>query len=1777
MVDASLGRASTLTRPPTPPRESAEDSTQFPVGNAYQGTLGEQIFLNTPEESPSSSAEYHNGSGGKPPKRVVFSPWTSYHKPLPPSGKTAILEGKLRLLPPSKDCTTSHKSILKVSTNSSGSPLELPRLVLDPSQSVAVMFQSMNHHLNSALRDSRLDSYRTLLGCLSAYEEVPETKSIAENLTGFLEYARRDIFAKHPGTGSADVELASNALKVLATILYTPGLTDAVPYEFATFIVEQAVSCLESHDVPKVMLDHYMQLLARQKLPPKVINSEKASRILNALNGLETRVKGNRVVGLKLMIYQRLHVQVKSLMVPRAADWLGFLISSLSSSIKDIRSRAIAFGSEAALALGTTTAVSQACLEILDRDTPSGPKIVDCLGARLLELLNVKNEGFHVPQIWIIIILFIRSRRRQVEKWDHLTGWLGIMQRAFNSSDAKIKLQANIAWNQFVSVVNIDASASASFIRMIRQPIACQLERKNTDSRLKHAKQLARSTYCNLLYYSFSPGVTHEQLDLCWDAFVVPVLAIRPSMTKSDLDFACEVLGALLHSQQPKVWDQNRAHEQSPMKVEELPCLDPKWIRSRVAKISSLLEDLFPHRDITQSVDVQEIRFSKTWVSFVKAIGDAASKEVKVSMETMTALAHIVSLLNKAWNQSTDEPEVTARRLNFLVSLVNEAVAKLGFRSFAEKRIIRSTGHCFQASETPTSRTGRPRGSLSSPVACIIDIVVNSLHISEPPSTYSDAIETLLAIALRAVNGRGGQLVLLQELAVSTLSSSSKNVACRLKFWECLTNETARGLSLPQVELGVDGNPQYPGYDYREAARLLEPAIREFPNSMYTGWKTLSDAIIDTLEHEGNEEGILLVYTEPLAELIHERGPGICSNDLLKCCTHLLHRARWPTSRQTLERARKLLWGPASVPRGPAPVDPYHHVYLLLEGLLITTYSSLPSFSFDLVAEFISAVDTFLVLCPLSLRAVCLKRLQRGLAAWIEDGQVVAGLDTSDSLKVAITTLRKDLIDVIMSVPKPDSSFLADIEDLLIAGFQSRHQSIVNDFVFMWSRSFTDAESLEYPAKLRDVLAQLRCKVDIGLPGIAEYAETEIMSSPYNFIGSQDEHREQGLEVVRSNRNCFLEQKPPRDHFTPTSGPLRAHTPDAEPSSRKSESTPKGRSRHDDSQVQFAAIDSSPPAAATADPRDLTDRQKEVREGQKQGAAIMFPDIRSSPRTSWSAERPSKLVLHGKQAFAHPLDPDADPSPTFPPGDTAMNDFLVSSPTPSAGRRSPVADQVHEVSLSSPLGSPHPILIERNAGDPGDNVLLREFPGKVAVSDNANSDQIPSCSQPKDDFILHNQVPIRAANKGTDAFTDSPEQQGRAAACSTMDRNDPAGLSNPEVGSSINVGPEQPLTPRRTNDHMQIAVFSRHHLHDGLDGAVDSAMPQAPVTPTEDEQAREQLLRDLEVASSQADSHVPRRRPSLSSPSEAGKKRKDLAGRRTRTPKAVSLPASFVSCEVVVEKRKADEENDDCIIVDDRPAVGEGKPTPLFIKQERSPSPVAISQPSFLKTPAAKNNPTRRRTRSMMAGDSSPPFAAAETKASSTHTDRSKMTERTEQPPRKKRRTEEQESADHATTAEDSYDRAGGNDEPPAKDDPVDLPIHMPTPANETVHAAAEDDLTSSQVEELKKLILNPSHSALVERAAGAQDPSYGFTSGGDTVPNTPHDDDDDQGQIQPTGANPGPARSPGQRMLDRFMLLLHDIRHVTFWPEEERQMVEVAFEVVKNVHDSGRKNTRQA
>lgn len=113
--------------------------------------------------------------------------------------------------------------------------------------------------------------------------------------------------------------------------------------------------------------------------------------------------------------------------------------------------------------------------------------------------------------------------------------------------------------------------------------------------------------------------------------------------------------------------------------------------------------------------------------------------------------------------------------------------------------------------------------------------------------------------------------------------------------------------------------------------------------------------------------------------------------------------------------------------------------------------------------------------------------------------------------------------------------------------------------------------------------------------------------------------------------------------------------------------TPKARARprHDDSQMHFAVIVSSPLVPEAVDSQLLTNHQKEVRERQQFEAGVMFPDLRTTPkiRIREQGDILPTLILRGTQTSQSELN-SVENCTALPAADEISDDVFESSPTP---------------------------------------------------------------------------------------------------------------------------------------------------------------------------------------------------------------------------------------------------------------------------------------------------------------------------------------------------------------------------------------------------------------------------------------------------------------------------------------------------------------------------------
>lgn len=288
---------------------------------------------------------------------------------------------------------------------------------------------------------------------------------------------------------------------------------------------------------------------------------------------------------------------------------------------------------------------------------------------------------------------------------------------------------------------------------------------------------------------------------------------------------------------------------------------------------------------------------------------------------------------------------------------------------------------------------------------------------------------------------------------------------------------------------------------------------------------------------------------------------------------------------------------------------------------------------------------------------------------------VVANSPQTQSLWERICSALKDL--------PAEKLELENIEPLLCAAFRSTHLSVVKITAEMWNHVYDHAEYIQYPEALKEVLVALGSSVDVVRPGLEVLNDGS--NTHLNFVESQEEAN--NLIITPARIEPTPRSRPSTSRRPATSNLSKAtHIAQSSPLARiKSKGrTPKPKLRHEDSQVQFAAIDSSP-VPVEYESQLLTERQKETRERQRDTAAL-FPEMRSSPSTATRKSR-AGASQHELPTGSVALAPGRASTPEH---DGTFEDYLTSTPTPRRGQPMMLPEQDQEMSADPPSSPPEP-------------------------------------------------------------------------------------------------------------------------------------------------------------------------------------------------------------------------------------------------------------------------------------------------------------------------------------------------------------------------------------------------------------------------------------------------------------------------------------------------------
>ncbi|CAK7215793.1 hypothetical protein SBRCBS47491_002604 [Sporothrix bragantina] len=677
----------------------------------------------------------------------------------------------------------------------------------------------------------------------------------------------------------------------------------------------------------------------------------------------------------------------------------------------------------------------------------------------------------------------------------------------------------------------------------------------------------------------------------------------------------------------------------------------------------------------------KEIKVSPDTAAFV---GHAFSLILKIwtnGVPTPATIANVGASSGSiaSTSQATDadntfaSTQFLAAAREFLLTMVDS----LGCLPFTEKQLSKDERNTFVPVATPSQRAGKGHSVTRTPLRHLFSIISSLPPGVQDDEDFADFVESVFAPFFSAKSSQGRR-----ALAFELIQMTPMEALCPYGPWKAVASRIASSLA-PQTSSGGSvgngsgsngtkgshansmgnsyhyyqmslspggggGNTTPAGHEYREVVRVLERGLRSTPRLPWACWQSLFCTLCDRVREDAGEAGLALCVLEPLAKTIMDLRPHPVSPTLpaaaSRAAVELIPLASHPRDRQAVEAAKRRLWGPAIASSGSLTLfDTFDSLYRLTSTVLHQTYVAYDSqnpesveFASTLLKEVAGFFDRFNE--QLSMKALAAS--QDGLADWVRDEETKLGRQSSilDSITLAFNSASMWFERV---GSKNSTVSMVMLEPLLCAAFSSRHRYIVNNALSMWTRIYGNVGELDYPEKLKETLASLQTVVDVPIPGLDIAHVASGGAQQPMFIDSQDD--QDAIITLSSTETNLADAETPRvtakQHATPVQTPLSATSPSSvnraslgsiKKKSKKDQlrrdkpkSTPP-RPRHDDSQIEFTAIDfaSALPSSSAISAKGngvvegsqiLTERQREVRDRQRETNALYSDVMSSSP------------------------------------------------------------------------------------------------------------------------------------------------------------------------------------------------------------------------------------------------------------------------------------------------------------------------------------------------------------------------------------------------------------------------------------------------------------------------------------------------------------------------------------------------------------------------------------
>ncbi|KAF1940304.1 hypothetical protein EJ02DRAFT_513228 [Clathrospora elynae] len=1356
-------------RPPTPPKDQedagADETLQFlddPFGEKPipPRVTTANTLLSTPEQSPSSDLSIPS-SAASTRKRVNFELQTC-----PIAGNKTIAHSwtptrssPLRPLPQTR-VSKPLKSILKPSDGTPTPPPADDAAAAHKFKTFAEMLESIVKLLASSERSARLDAYHSLQRTMQAYDKMPDDQALKHKMSLLTQFIRRDVQAPSPTGTGLDSQLIIQALKLLMALFRITDLISAMDDDFCSFIVERVIHAASDSSMPKSITNAYLAVIMQQSFRPKIMTTTRVERILDALDTVHERITGFSVQAYRVRIYRKMIQQRPDVMIRHTERWFKHTLKALVSVQKDINLSALDTAVSAAKSIGHDRHVAKSVLSVLNRVRNDGETFARVLTQELDRMLGGDNAAL-VPQIWAAITCLLKDSL-DAQNFSALKEWLELFQKCLASGKDVVRLNTNAAFCFLLYAFNLSPSTPEGWTKMFLNIPLQQLQRRI--SMKKPEREAITCGYVTLLYYALRPTASFEQLDRYWTEFVAAFWKpLIQSSSNQQAFAACRIVSALLNGSR-KPWNEYRALDLRPQYMTqrgELPLVDPRWVRKSLVLVLQFVDTLLDATLWTENKELEDEPVRTMWLAVLDSLVEASSKEVMASSETKDAMAHIINLLRRTWDRHTaklaipqQKEDLWADKFCFLIGTV---VQKLGAFQFAEKSLTRNDANEFEVASTPSHRS-RQQGSRISPLLYLVDLLVNQSEGKLADSVRLRAIKLIIEPCFNVQNTRLSKLELLRDCAATVDGSLKAPIA--LNFWAqvaTLLNSTLQ----KQTASSDEHVSRSFGKEYELVVGILGLGSPYFLNQAQ-GHQVLT-TFVDTVRREVGEGALIPAAIERISECVLKRTPD---EDKASCSTYtsiLLRNLPKQMSRKALDQGRQKLWPSSSAPGRNSDFDPYIHLYEAVVSVGTAVYRDLNGEYVERAKGFLAALGNSIHNCSTSHLAVYLRKTQNLIRLWVEDseGKMQSKEQSLKSLHREVVSLWQEINTAVGRLPHKDSQLLLHLESLFTAGFSSRRRSIVNISITAWNATFGNEDTLRYPSRLEQALRRLGSTVEITLPSLEIQAEDDDNGLSFYDSDTSVEDAKVSFKSPRVKQSPFKISKSKRKS-TSRSPAVPS------PASRRvsTRQTPKARLRHDNSQIEFEPIVSSPANPFNQESQILTKRQREVLGRQKLTTGLFANMGAISPRPE---EAPFPRELHSDAL-------DVDDLPNHASRMTPlkaiaamgpMDAYLGSSPTPHARKSeqdfvsdntsavTPTATRIIQFAANDDLGSSPP----RFQKDTNSNVEQTDNDVRVGFSFEYRQPESSHSSSVDEGTTINEQALFEAvaAKSDLDVDSDLPE------------------------------------------------------------------------------------------------------------------------------------------------------------------------------------------------------------------------------------------------------------------------------------------------------------------------------------------------------------------------------------------------------------------------------------